>query len=65
MNENSNSRLYGIIVTVLLLLSAVLGWFFWNRSQNVMRERKAEQEQYAELLKQKTQIEHDLDSLSV
>ncbi|MBL7805646.1 MAG: hypothetical protein JNL02_18025 [Saprospiraceae bacterium] len=65
MTENSNSRLYGIIVTVLLLLSAVLGWFFWNRSQNVMRERKAEQEQYAQLLQEKSQIERQLDSLSV
>ncbi len=65
MSENQNSRLYGIIVTVLLLLSAVLGWFFWNRSQNVMRERKAEQEQYTALMQQKLQIEHDLDSLSV
>ncbi len=65
MSENQNSRLYGIIVTVLLLLSAILGWFFWNRSQNVMRERKAEQEQYTALMQQKLQIEHDLDSLSV
>lgn len=64
-DNNQNSRLYGIIVTVLLLLSAALGWFFWNRSQNVLRERQAEQEQFAALQQQKVQIERELDSLSV
>lgn len=65
MSENQNSRLYGIIVTVLLLLSAIIGFFFWNRSQRAIKEREAEKAQYEALAKEKNQIERELDSLSV
>lgn len=65
MRENQNSRLYGIIVTVLLLLSAIIGWFLWSRSQRAIKEQEAEKAQVASLTQEKTRIERQLDSLSV
>ena len=65
MSENSNSRVYGIVVTILLLLSGILGWFFWQKSQDMMSQSKDRQEMLDSLTQVKSDIERQLDSLSL
>ena len=65
MSENQNSRVYGIVVTALLILSAILGWFFWQKSRSMISESKQRQVTLDSLAIVKTTIEHDLDSLSL
>lgn len=65
MSENSNSRVYGIIIAILLLISAVLGWYFWQKSQKMMSESKTRQATLDSLVLVKQNIEHELDSLSL
>jgi SMC interacting uncharacterized protein involved in chromosome segregation len=64
MSENSNSRVYGIVVSVLLLLAAGLGYFFWQKSKNMMAEAEKMEAEKAALVAEKNQIERALDSLS-
>ncbi len=64
MSENQNSRVYGIVVTVLLILSAILGWFFWQKSRTVLSESKERQILLDSLTNVKLKIERELDSLS-
>jgi len=64
MSDNQNSRIYGIIVTVLLTLAAGLGFFFWQKSKNYLAETQKLESERQELEKQKTEIEASLDSLS-
>ena len=65
MSENQNSRVYGVVVTVLLALAAVLGWFFWQKSRTMMSESKHRQMTLDSLNLVKATIEHELDSLSL
>lgn len=65
MSENSNSRVYAIIITVLLLLSAALGWFFWQKSRAMISESKERQATLDSLIQVKSNIEQELDSLSL
>lgn len=65
MSENSNSRVYGIVITILLLLSGVLGWFFWQKSQTMMSQSKERQATLDSLTLVKKDIEQQLDSLSM
>lgn len=65
MSENSNSRIYGIVVTILLLLSAALGWFFWQKSRTMISESKERQIALDSLTQVKFDIEKELDSLSL
>lgn len=65
MSNNQNSRVYGIIVTVLLLLSAGLGWFFWQKSKKVLAENELRKNEITALVDEKSKIERELDSLSV
>lgn len=65
MSENPNSRVYGIVVTFLLILSAVLGWFFWQKSRAMISESKERQVTLDSLNLVKADIEQELDSLSL
>ncbi|MCS7036292.1 MAG: hypothetical protein RMJ33_08175 [Saprospiraceae bacterium] len=64
MSTTGNSRIYAIIVTLLLLASAAIGWVFWNKSQ-AYQESLREQTALADSLTQvKLQLEQELDNLS-
>ncbi len=65
MSENQNSRVYGIVVTALLILSAILGWFFWQKSRSMISESKQRQITLDSLGFVKINIERELDSLSM
>lgn len=65
MNDNSATRIYGIIITLLLLLSAGIGWFFWNKSKNMMVENQKKQVQIDSLVSVKTRLQTELDSLQL
>ena len=65
MSENQNSRVYGIVVTALLIISAILGWVFWQKSRSMISESKQRQETLDSLSSVKVNIERDLDSLSM
>ncbi|TNE58253.1 MAG: hypothetical protein EP344_10220 [Bacteroidetes bacterium] len=65
MSENSNARIYGIVVTILLLLSAGLGWFFWQKSRTMQSQSEERKELLDSLTQVKQNIERELDSLSM
>lgn len=65
MSENQNSRVYGIVITTLLVLSAVLGWVFWQKSRHMISESKERQIALDSLSTVKKNIEQELDSLSL
>ncbi len=66
MSENNqNSTVLTIVIGLLLLLSAGLGYFFWNRSQNLLAETKRMETEKKTLEAQKMAIESTLDSLSL
>ena len=62
--NNNNSRVYGIIIAVLLLLSALLGYYLWQKSKTLMAEKERQELEIKTLEKQKDQIAKSLDSLS-
>lgn len=65
MSENNqNSRIYGIIVSLLLLAAAALGYFFWQKSQNLLAESRQMEVEKAALEAEKVGVERSLDSLS-
>ena len=57
MSDNQNSRTYAIVVTVMLLLAAGLGFFFWQKSEKIEKERLS-------LEAEKSQISTSLDSMT-
>ncbi|MBK9337059.1 MAG: hypothetical protein IPM98_10925 [Lewinellaceae bacterium] len=65
MSGNTNSRIYGIAVTILLLLSAALGWFFWQKTQTIQGESKQKQAVLDSLTQVKLNITRELDSMSL
>ncbi|MCY7328561.1 MAG: hypothetical protein LH618_08440, partial [Saprospiraceae bacterium] len=64
MSDNQNSRAYGIIIALLLLLSAVMGYFFWQKSRTYVQETAKMGQEKQQLELAKAQVEHALDSLS-
>ncbi|TAH05798.1 MAG: hypothetical protein EAZ17_00070 [Sphingobacteriales bacterium] len=64
-NQNSNSRIYGIIVTLLLLLSAALGFFFWNKSKSALAEGEKRKQEIVQLTNEKNRLTQSLDSLTL
>lgn len=64
MSNAQNSRVYGFIVTVLLALAAVIGFFFWQKSKSYMAEKEKVEVERHELEIQKVTFERELDSLS-
>lgn len=65
MSDNQNSRTYGIVVTLLLLLSAGLGFFFWQKSKNYLAENEKMEQERVALESEKTQITTSLDSITM
>jgi regulator of replication initiation timing len=64
MSNNQNSRVYGIVVTILLALAAGLGFFFWQKSKNYLAENEKIKIEQQTLQLEKSAIESTLDSLS-
>jgi uncharacterized protein (DUF3084 family) len=64
MSNNSNSNVYSIIVSILLLLAAGLGFFFWQKSKNFLAENEKIKQEKISLEAEKRSIETTLDSLS-
>lgn len=65
MSNNQNSRIYGIVVTVMLALAAALGFFFWQKSQKFKKENEGLEKERTQLEAQKTAIQGELDSLGM
>ena len=38
--QSNNSRVYGIVIAALLLLSALLGFFLWQKSKNMIAYKR-------------------------
>lgn len=64
MSNTQNSRVYGFIVTVLLALAAVIGFFMWQKSKSYMAEKEKVEAERQVLEVQKVVVEHELDSLA-
>ncbi len=64
MQDNQSSRIYGIIVTILLALAAGFGFFFWQKSKVYLAQNEQGEKDRVTLTQQKAAIEASLDSLS-
>ncbi len=64
MSDNQNSRTYAIVVTVLLLLAAGLGFFFWQQSKNYLADNEKMEKERTALEAEKVQITTSLDSMT-
>jgi peptidoglycan hydrolase CwlO-like protein len=65
MSDNQNSRVYGILVALLLLLAGALGFFFWKKSQGYLAENQKLEAERVQLEAMKADIQGQLDSLTV
>ncbi|MCS6929419.1 MAG: hypothetical protein NZM43_08000 [Saprospiraceae bacterium] len=64
MSTTGNSRVYAIIVTLLLLVSAAIGWVLWSRNQEYQQSLRRQEAIADSLLQVKAQLEQELDNLS-
>jgi predicted nucleic acid-binding Zn-ribbon protein len=64
MSNTQNTRVYGIAVTVLLLLAAGLGFFFWQKSKNYLAENEKMEAERQTLEAEKETVANSLDSLA-
>jgi len=64
MSTTGNSRIYSIIVTLLLLISAAIGWVFWDKSQKYQESLRQQEAVVDSLLQVKQQLEQELEALS-
>ncbi len=64
MSDNQNSNIYGIIVTLLLLIAAGVGFFFWQKSKTYMADSQRLATEQKALVMEKANVERELDSLS-
>lgn len=64
MSNNQNSRVYGIVITILLALAAGLGFFFWQKSKSFLAENEKIKIEQQSLETEKIEVERALDSLS-
>jgi DNA repair exonuclease SbcCD ATPase subunit len=65
MSDNRNSNVYSIIIALLLLLSALLGWFFWSKSKAMIEQTKRNEITLDSLVLEKSRVEKSLDSLEI
>ena len=65
MSEQQNSRAYAIVIALLLLAAAAIGYFFWQKSQGYLAESERIEIEKKQLEVQKVSIEQSLDSLSM
>ncbi|MEZ4921025.1 MAG: hypothetical protein R2792_18130 [Saprospiraceae bacterium] len=65
MSNNQSSSIYGVIIAILLILSGVLGWFFWQKSKAFKEVSKEKEELVTDLNAQKESLARELDSLSL
>lgn len=64
MQDNQNTSIVAIIAGILLLLAGGLGWFFWQKSNDLRAENERRRQEITTLLKEKDQLVYSLDSLS-
>jgi hypothetical protein len=66
MSEPSNNKtgVYGIVIALLLLLSAGLGYFLWQKSKTMMAEKERLEQEMTQLTAEKSSIARSLDSLT-
>lgn len=64
MSDNQNSRTVAIVISVLLLLAAGLGFFFWQKSKNYLAENEKMEKERVALEAEKVQISTSLDSMT-
>jgi len=64
MSDHQNSRAYAIVVTILLLLAAGLGFFFWQKSKSYLEENEKMEKERVALEAEKAQITTSLDSIA-
>jgi len=64
MSTTGNSRVYSIIITLLLALSAAIGWIFWNKNQAYQESLRRQEAIADSLIQVKQQLEQELDNLS-
>jgi septal ring factor EnvC (AmiA/AmiB activator) len=65
MSDTRNSNIYSIIIVLLLLLSALLGWFFWSKSKAMIEQAKRNEITLDSLVTVKLGVEKSLDSLEM
>lgn len=63
MYNDRNTRAYGIAVTILLLLSAALGFVFWQKAKNYRLENERIETEKNNLQREKDHLTASLDSL--
>jgi len=65
-NENqNNTNVYTIVIAVLLLLAASIGFFFWQKSRKYLDENERIKMEMSVLESEKASIQASLDSLSL
>ena len=64
MSNNQNSRVYGIVVTILLALAAGLGFFFWQKSKGFIAKTEHLKVENTALQSEKIALAFTLDSLT-
>ena len=66
MSEQSNNKagIYGIVIALLLLLSAGLGYFLWQKSKTMLAEKEKMEQEMTQLTTEKNSISRSLDSLA-
>lgn len=62
--NRNNSGIYGIVIAILLLLSAGMGYYLWQKSKNLRAEKEIQAQEIQQLEKEKTNLIQSLDSLS-
>jgi regulator of replication initiation timing len=62
--SSNKSGVYGIVIALLLLLSAGLGYFLWQKSKSMIAEKERLEKEMADLSTEKANIARSLDSLT-